>query len=296
MRVGAVLPQTEIAGDVGAVRAFAAAVDELGFDHLLAYDHVLGADHADRQPPLTGPYTPADPFHDPLVLFAHLAALQPRLEYVTGVLVLPQRQTALVARQVADLALLAPGGVRLGVGVGWNWVEYEALGMPFGRRGAREDEQVALLRELWRGGLVTGDTAEERFERVALVPPPGTVPPVWIGGFSAPAYRRAARIGDGFLFAGPTARAHDGWAAVREALAEEGRDPAGFGADWCLRGGDADAVATRVEGWADAGGTHASVVTLGLGLGDDVHAHVAHLAGVADALGLRRGPTRPGSR
>lgn len=292
MRVGAVLPQTEIAGDVAAVRTFAAAADELGFDHLLAYDHVLGAAHEGRDPPLTGPYTPADPFHDPLVLFAHLAALHPRLEFVTGVLVLPQRQTALVARQVADLALLAAGGVRLGVGVGWNWVEYDALGMPFHRRGAREDQQVPLLRELWRGGLVTEATAEERFDRVALVPAPATVPPVWIGGFSPPAYRRAARLGDGFLFAGPTARAHEGWEQVRAALAEEGRDPAGFGADWCLRGDDADEVASRVVGWRDVGGTHASVVTLGLGFGGDVDAHVAHLAGVAESLGLRP-PAQP---
>lgn len=286
MRVGVVLPQTEVAGDVAAVRAFAAAVDELGFDHLLAYDHVLGAVHDDREPTLTGPYTEHDPFHDPLVLFAHLAALHPRLEYVTGVLVLPQRQTALVARQVADLALLALGGVRICVGVGWNWVEYEALGMPFGRRGAREDEQVPLLRDLWAGGLVTGATAEERLDRVALVPPPTEVPPVWIGGSSPPAYRRGARIGDGFLFAGPAARALDGWEQVRSALDDEGRDPSRFGADWCLRAEDADGVAERVERWTGVGGTHASVVTLGLGFGADVDAHVDHLAAVAGALRL----------
>lgn len=211
MRVGAVLPQIEIAGDVGKVRAFAAAVDDLGFDHLLGYDHVLGAEHTDRDPALVGPYDQHDPFHDPLVLFAHLAALHPRLEYVTGILILPQRQTALAARQAADLAMLATGGVRLGVAVGWNWTEYDALGQDFADRGVRLDEQIPLLRRLWRGGPVTATIGDEHFERVALVPAPPAPPPVWVGGFSEPAYRRGAALGDGFVFAGPTARATAGW-------------------------------------------------------------------------------------
>lgn len=286
MRIGAVLPQIEIAGDVGKVRAFAAATDELGFDHLLGYDHVLGAQHADRDPELVGPYDEHDPFHDPLVLFAHLAGLHPRLEYVTGILILPQRQTALVARQAADLALLAPGGVRLGVAVGWNWTEYDALGQDFTERGARLDEQIPLLRRLWRGGLVTATVGEEHFERMALVPAPVTPPEVWVGGFSEPAYRRGAALGDGFVFAGPTARATAGWERVCELLEEEDRSVDELGADWCLRGDTPDDVAERVATWEDVGGTHATVVTLGLGFGGDVDAHVAHLAGVAEALDL----------
>lgn len=286
MRVGTVLPQIEIGGDVEAVRAFAAATDDLGFDHLLAYDHVLGAQHADRDPPLVGPYDEHDTFHDPLVLFAHLAALHPRLEYVTGILILPQRQTALAARQAADLALLAPGGVRLGVAVGWNWTEYDALGQDFTERGARLDEQIPLLRRLWRGGLVTATVGQERFERMALVPPPTTPPEVWVGGFSEPAYRRGAALGDGFVFAGPTARAISGWERVCELLEEEDRGVDEMGADWCLRGDTPDDVAERVATWEDAGGSHATVVTLGLGFGDDVDAHIDHLAGVAGALSL----------
>lgn len=286
MRVGAVLPQIEIGGDAGKVRAFAAAVDDLGFDHLLGYDHVLGAEHADRDPALVGPYDQDDPFHDPLVLFAHLAALHPRLEYVTGILILPQRQTALAARQAADLAMLAPGGVRLGVAVGWNWTEYDALGQDFADRGLRLDEQIPLLRRLWRGGPVTATIGDERFERVALVPAPPAPPEVWVGGFSEPAYRRGAALGDGFIFAGPTARATAGWERVCELLEEEDRDLDELGADWCLRGDTPDDVADRVSVWEDVGGSHATVVTLGLGFGDDVDAHVEHLAGVAGALDL----------
>ncbi len=286
MRIGAVLPQIEIAGDVGKVRAFAAAVDDLGFDHLLGYDHVLGAEHADRDPALVGPYDEHDPFHDPLVLFAHLAALHPRLEYVTGILILPQRQTALAARQAADLALLAPGGVRLGVAVGWNWTEYDALAQDFAERGARLDEQIPLLRRLWRGGLVTATVGDEHFERVALVPRPTSPPEIWVGGFSEPAYRRGAALGDGFIFAGPTARATGGWERVCELLEEEDRSPQDVGADWCLRGESPDDVAERVAVWEDVGGSHATVVTLGLGFGGDLDAHVEHLAGVAEALDL----------
>lgn len=286
MRIGAVLPQIEIAGDIGAVRAFAAAVDDLGFDHLLAYDHVLGAEHAGREPALTGPYDQDDPFHDPLVLFGHLAALHPRLEYVTGILILPQRQTALAARQAADLAMLAPGGVRLGVAVGWNWTEYDALGQDFGDRGARLDGQIPLLRRLWGGHPVTTDLGDEHFDRVALVPAPPVPPEIWVGGFSEPAYQRGAALGDGFVFAGPTERAMSGWERVCELLEEEGRAVDEVGADWCLRGETADDVADRVGTWEDVGGSHATVVTLGLGFDDDVDAHVAHLAGVADALGL----------
>ena len=288
MRIGTVLPQIEIGGDVAAVRAFAAATDELGFDHLLAYDHVLGADHADRDPGLTGPYDQDDPFHDPLVLFAHLAALHPRLEYTTGILILPQRQTALVARQAADLAMLAPGGVRLGVAVGWNWTEYDALGQDFSTRGARLDEQIPLLRRLWRGGLVTADLDAEHLDRVALVPPPPRPPALWVGGFSEPAYQRGAALGDGFLFAGPTQRALGGWERVCELLGEEGRDIDDVGADWCLRGDTPDDVADRVTTWEEAGGSHATVVTLGLGFGGDVDAHLDHLRGVAEALDLDR--------
>ena len=149
VQIGVAYPQTELQGDPGAVRRFGLAAEDLGFDHLLAYDHVLGAVHAGRTPPLTGPYTERDPFHDPFVMFGYLAAITERLQFATGILILPQRQTALVARQAADVDLVSGGRLRLGVGVGWSPVEYEALGQAFRTRGARQEEQIGLLRRLF---------------------------------------------------------------------------------------------------------------------------------------------------
>src|ERR671912_1635566 len=154
MQIGVVYPQIELGGDPDAVRRIGRATEELGFDHLLAYDHVLGAVHEHRIPPLVGPYTEHDPFHDPLVMFAHLAAVTERIGFVTGILVLPQRQTALVARQAADVDLLSGGRLRLGVGIGWNHVEYEALGENFHTRGRRVTEKIAGMRKLWTEPVV----------------------------------------------------------------------------------------------------------------------------------------------
>ena len=160
-----------------AVRRIGKAVEDLGFDYLLAYDHVLGAVHADRTPPLPGPYTEHDPFHDPFVMFGYLAGITERIGFATGVLVLPQRQTALVARQAADVDLLSGGRLRLGVGVGWNHVEYEALGQDFRTRGAREEEQIDLLRRLFTEPVVDFSGRFDRVDRAALIPKPDTAHP-----------------------------------------------------------------------------------------------------------------------
>ena len=205
MQIGAVYPQTELRGDPSAVRRIGRAVEDLGFDHLLAYDHVLGAVHADRTPPLTGPYTERDPFHDPFVMFAYLAAITERIGFATGVLVLPQRQTALVARQAADVDLLSGGRLRLGVGVGWNDVEYEALGQDFRTRGAREEEQIGLLRRLFTEPVVNFSGRFDRVDRAALVPRPARPIPIWLGGSGEAAFERAARLADGFIFFGTAA-------------------------------------------------------------------------------------------
>ena len=149
MQIGIVYPQTELGGDPVAVRRIGRAVEELGFDHLLAYEHVLGAVHADRTPQLSGPYNEHHPFHDPFVMFGYLAGITERIGFATGILILPQRQTALVARQATDVDLLSGGRLRLGVGVGWSHVEYEALGQEFATRGARQEEQIQLLRQLF---------------------------------------------------------------------------------------------------------------------------------------------------
>src|SRR5579863_5329512 len=184
MQIGVVYPQNELGGDPTAVPKIGKAVEDLGFDHLFAYDHVLGAVHADRTPPLTGPYTENDPFHDPFVMFAYLAGITERIGFTTGVLILPQRPTALVARQATDVDLLSGGRLRLGVGIGWSPVEYEALGQDFHTRGARQEEQIPLLRKLFAEPVVDFTGRFDRIDRAALVPKPVQPVPIWLGGSS----------------------------------------------------------------------------------------------------------------
>ena len=288
MQIGVVYPQIELGGDPEAVRRIGRATEDLGFDHLLAYDHVLGAVHDDRIPPLVGPYTERDPFHDPLVMFAHLAAVTERIGFVTGILILPQRQTALVARQAADVDLLSAGRLRLGVGIGWNHVEYQALGEDFGTRGAREEEQIALLRRLWTEPVVDFSGRFDRIDRAAIAPKPTRSIPIWLGGFGEAAYKRAARVGDGFIFGGRTEDVFGAWDRLRERVVQQARPVESFGGEYVVmsRKGP-EAVAAKIESWRDAGGTHAAVLTMGLGLGS-TDAHVDYLAAVADVLGRER--------
>jgi probable F420-dependent oxidoreductase len=287
MHIGAVYPQIELRGDPSAVRRFGLAVEELGFDHLLAYDHVLGAVHADRTPQLTGPYTERDPFHDPFVMFAYLAAITERVQFATGILILPQRQTALVARQAADLDLLSGGRLRLGVGIGWNHVEYEALGQQFRTRGARQEEQIGLLRRLFTEPVVDFSGRFDRIDRAALVPKPTHPIPIWLGGSSEAAFDRAARLADGFIFiGGDIDRTIDTWTRLRDRVRSHGRSVEKFGGEYVARPrGGPDNVTAELNAWREAGGTHLSVVTMGLGL-DSTEAHIDYLASLADVLSL----------
>jgi len=287
LKIGAVYPQIELRGDPDAVRRFGRAVEDLGFDYLLAYDHVLGAVHADRTPPLTGPYTEHDPFHDPLVMFAYLAAITERIGFATGVLILPQRQTALVARQAADVDLLSGGRLRLGVGVGWNDVEYEALGQDFRTRGARQEEQIGLLRRLFTEPVVDFSGRFDRVDRAALVPRPARSIPIWLGGSGEAAFDRAARLADGFIFFGSNGIDHaiKAWSQLRERLADLGRPVEEFGAEYVSVPTKA-AVAelpAQIEAWRDAGGSHVSLGTMGQGL-DGVEGHIEYLAAAVHAL------------
>jgi probable F420-dependent oxidoreductase len=286
MQIGVVYPQTELRGDPAAVRQIGRAVEDLGFDHLLAYDHVLGAVHADRTRQLTGPYTEHDPFHDPLVMFAYLAGITERIQFATGVLVLPQRQTALVARQAADVDLLSGGRLRLGVGIGWNHVEYEALGQEFGTRGARQEEQIELLRRLFTEPVVDFAGRFDRIDRASLVPKPARSIPIWLGGSSEAAFDRAARLADGFIFIGGAIdHTVDTWQRLRKRVLDHGRSIDDFGADYVVRpqdGGVGD-LAAVIDAWREAGGTHVSVVTMGLGL-TSADSHIDYLASVAAAL------------
>ncbi len=287
MQIGVVFPQTEIGADVGAVRAYAQRVEELGYAHILVYDHVVGADTTVHKN-WRGPYDLETTFREPFVLFGFLAALT-RLELVTGIIILPQRQTVLVAKQAAEVDLLTQGRFRLGVGVGWNRVEYEALGIDFSTRGAREDEQIGLLRRLWTERSVTFDGQFDTVTGAGLAPMPVQRPiPVWLGGSSPAAYRRMGRLADGwFPQVNPGPRLDEARAIVDEAARAAGRDPAAIGmegrASWGQ--GDLDKLADFAGRWRSAGASHLSLNTMGSNLGS-VDDHLAALERMAPAVGL----------
>jgi probable F420-dependent oxidoreductase len=285
MRVGVVFPQTELGGDAGAVRAYGERVEELGFRHVLAYDHVVGAD-PEVHTGWNGPYDVHTTFHEPLVMFGYLAGITRSLELVTGVIILPQRQTVLVAKQAAEVDLLSGGRLRLGIGIGWNAVEYEALGKNFGTRGKRSAEQVDLLRRLWTEQTVTFDGAFDKVIGAGLAPLPVQRPiPIWIGAASAPGYRRAGRLADGwFPMMEPGPKLDEALAEVERGAVAAGRDPASIGMEARVSfGGDYDAVAAQIAAWADAGASHLSVNTMGAGL-KTVDEHLDVLARVVQAL------------
>ena len=289
VKIGVVFPQTELGGDRGAVRAYAQRVEELGFTHLLAYDHVLGADPAVHEN-WTGPYDIDTTFHEPFVLFGYLAALV-SIELVTGIIILPQRQTALVAKQAAEVDLLTGGHFRLGVGLGWNAVEYEALGKNFGDRGRRLGEQIELMRRLWTERTVTFDGTYERVTGAGLAPPPVQRPiPVWIGAQSRPAYVRIGRLADGwFPQVAPGERLQEALAIIGESAAEAGRDPAQIGMEgrvsWTDEG--EEKLIDHAGRWRAAGATHLTVNTMGAGLGS-VDGHLEALTRAARALEVSR--------
>lgn len=236
MQIGVQFPNESLVDDVGAIKEFAQAAEAAGYSHLLLFEHVLGAVHADREPPLLVPYDERTNFHEPMVLAGFLAAVTSTIGIATGVLVLPQRQTALVAKQAAEVAILSGDRLRLGVGVGHNHVEYAALGADFRTRGARQSEQIDLLRRLWTEPTVSFDGQWDALDRVAIAPRPGRTIPIWIGGFSEAAYRRAAKQADGFVHSliGTDGADEDPAATVahlRHLVADEGRDPSAFGVE-----------------------------------------------------------------
>lgn len=284
MKTGIIYPQTELGGDPEAVRRFALAAEARGFDHFLAYDHVAGASHANRDPELTGPYTEMDMFHDPLVMFAHLAGITKTIRFVSGVMILPQRQTLLVARQAADVDLFSGERLTLGIGIGWNHVEYSSLGVPFRQRGARLGEQVEVLRQLWTGKEVDFTGEFHRIDRATLNPPPKRQIPIWMGGFSKAALKRAAQVGDGFIFARTQADPMKGYNFLCGFLEEAGRDKEGYGFQCNLAlGTPLDDIVSYAETWRDGGGTHFAVNTMGNGF-KTLEQHLAYLEGAADRL------------
>ena len=278
-------PQTELGGDVGAVRAYGEGVEALGFTHVLAYDHVIGADPEVHRG-WAGPYDVRTTFHEPFVLFGYLAAAT-SVELVTGIIILPQRQTVLTAKQAAEVDLLTGGRFRLGVGLGWNTVEYEALGKDFSNRGERLDEQVTLMRRLWTEPSVTHNGAHETVTGAGLAPLPVQRPiPVWFGGVAERALRRVGRLADGwFPQVPPGERLEEARAIIRQAAVEAGRDPDALGIEGRVgwETGDVDRLGRQAGKWRDAGASHLGVNTMGAGLGS-VDDHLAALAKAADAL------------
>ena len=282
MEIGVVFPQTELGGDRGAVRAYGQAVADLGYTHLAAYDHVLGADtavHGD----IGGPYDVHDTFHEPLLLFAYLAGFT-ELRFVTSILIGPQRQTALLAKQAAELDIVSGGTFRLGLGIGWNRVEYEALGYSFADRGAFLEEQVSVLRQLWTQESVTVDSRFHHITAAGLAPRPVQRPiPIWIGAFAPAALRRVGRLADGWF---PMVRPGNGLDEAIEIVAqgarEVGRDPStiAFEGRVDYNAGGPERVAAHAARWREAGASHVSVNTMRAGL-DGVDAHIAALTAVA---------------
>jgi len=267
IRIGVVFPQTEIGNRLEDIRRYASTVRDLGYRHILAYDHVLSGSQEAHHPRLVGRYDEHSPFHEVFVLFGYLAAVVPELEMTTGVLILPQRQTALVAKQAATLDLLTSGKTRLGVGIGWNDIEYQGLGEPFGNRGKRLEEQIDLLRTLWRDEIVSYSGKWHTIEYAGLAPMPVQRPiPVWIGGSAEVAVRRAARLADGFF---PNLGSQETYewimSIIREELRRSDRDPATFGIEprLSVAGTDPDDWKRSYSWWREQGITHLTVNTMG---------------------------------
>ncbi len=285
MKIGVVFPQTEFGNDPAAIRDYAQTAESLGFDHILAYDHVLGA-NPQRPGGWSGPYTHQDPFHEPFVLFSYMAGLTQTIEFVTGILILPQRETALVAKQAASLDVLSEGRLRLGMGIGWNKVEFVALNQEFHNRGKRIEEQVTLLRQLWTEPLVKFDGRWHHIPDAGLNPLPVQRPiPIWFGGHADAVLRRIARMGDGWLPNYRSAKdAAPSLEVLDEYLVEAGRSRADIGLEARLHShlGDLDDLLDRMAGWRAAGATHISLNTMGAGF-QSAAEHIAAMSEFAAA-------------
>lgn len=269
MRIGAVFPQTESGTDPGAIKAYSQAVESLGFDHILAFDHVIGA-NAESRPGWSGAYRHTDSFYEPLVLFGHIAATTEKIELVTGIIILPQRQTVLAAKQAATVSLLSGGRLRLGIGIGWNPVEYEALDQDFSTRGKRSEEQIDLMRSLWQNELITYEGKSHKVTDAGInpLPPEGSIP-IWFGGTADIVLKRVARLGDGWM---PVGKPDESRQLMIEKLTgylrEEGRDIGDIGIEsWVTLKDLSDSdVQNEIDGWRNLGATHLSVNTMNNGL------------------------------
>ena len=293
MKVGAIFPITEIGTDPIAIRDYAQAIEELGYDHLVVFDHVLGADPTKHE--LWGPYTHEFQFHEPFVLMGYLAAITKTIELATGIVIAPQRQTALLAKQAAEVDVLSGGRLRLGIGIGWNQVEYEALGQDFTTRGRRVEEQMELMRLLWANDLVTFDGEWDKITDAGINPLPVQQPmPIWMGGWADAMIKRIARIGDGwFAFFKPDDAGKRMIEKLHGYAREAGRDPAEIGIESWVTVNNAQVLAgwnqkpedkllrspdewcEEVAGYKALGATHIACWTMYADLTPDQHIDVA---------------------
>jgi len=276
MRIGVVFPQTEIGSDPVVIKDYAQAAEGLGYTHILAYDHVIGANLTSR-PGWQPPYSHLDSFHEPLVLFGYLAALTKTIELTTGIIILPQRQTVLVAKQAAAVDVLSGGRLRFGIGIGWNPVEYEALGEDFKTRGQRSEEQVELLRQLWTQPLVTFKGRWHTVTDAGINPlPVRRAIPIWFGATDDRALRRLARLGDGwFPLMNPDDKCRAAIEKVGNYAREAGRGPERIGIEGRISHGSGSEEAWRkqLQAWQSLGATHTSFNTMKANLSSPV-AHI----------------------
>ena len=275
MRLGAIFPQTEIGADPSAVKDFAQAAEDLGYDHILEFDHVLGADQTKRDS-WDRPYNIDDMFHEPFVLFGYLAGITEKIEFTTGVLILGQRQTGLVAKQAAEVDVLTGGRLRLGIGIGWNDVEYEALGQSFSNRGRRSEEQIDLLRMLWTEESVNFEGRYHKVSDAGINPLPIQRPiPIWLGGGEDRVIQRIGKMADGwFPQFQPNSAGQEKISIMREAAVNAGRDPKAIGIEGRVSLATDDQSDWEKIGasWDEIGATHFSINTMKAGLkGPDQH-------------------------
>lgn len=286
LKIGVVYPQIEYPSDPAAIRDYAQTAEEIGYTHILVYDHILGA-NPDRPGGWRGPYTYTDPFQEPFTFFSYLAGLTTKIQFTTGIIVLPQRQTALVAKQAATLDVLSGGRTRLGFSIGWNKVEYQALDQNFHTRGKRLDEQLEVLKLLWTQPLVTYEGRWHTIIDAGLNPLPVQQPiPIWIGGHHEAALKRIARFGEGWMpnFRDP----QDATATVkrlRELVHEAGRSMDEIGIEPRLQYGDPDHWEAYIENWRVFGATHISINTMGCGF-TTPDEHIQAIRHFAEEMGM----------
>ncbi|MEO5900801.1 MAG: LLM class F420-dependent oxidoreductase [Ilumatobacteraceae bacterium] len=285
MQLGAVLPHNEIGSDAGAIKAYLQGLEGLGVTHMLLYDHVLGADRS-QHAGFSGPYDSDTQFHEPMTFLAYAAGVTTTLDLVPTVMILPQRQAALVAKQAAEVAILSDNRLRLGVGTGWNTVEYEALGVPFAKRGKREEEQIELMRLLWTEEVVSFQGEFHTVTAASINPRPTKSVPVWFGGTAPKVLARCGRLGDGWMpLGGANDKAREAIEIIRTTRAERGLTMDGFGiqAQAQFAGGDPERWRSHAAKWGELGATHLAIATHNAGP-TDVDGHLDRVRQYLDAL------------